>query len=225
MLATVVTGGNPALLADKRDVFKLGANWQPFKNTDLRFRADYVHSKIDHPIQGIYGPTPALEAAFPDRFVRQEVCDDEGTCTNQLVSADLRPVNFDSATRETLRIGFDFSKPLKSKRPSQSTMDALRSQFRAAFGAGGRTPQPGQQAQPAPAQGQAPQGQQPQGQQAQPQGTPAAGAPPPPPAQGASPRGGGNSGGVAPLAVAAARGAGEAAASSAAAAAAASISR
>jgi hypothetical protein len=195
VLATVITGGNPALLADKRNVFKLGANWQPFPNTDLRFRADYVHSKIDHPIQGIYGPTPALEAAFPDRFVRQEVCDDDGNCSNQLVSADLRPVNFDSATRETLRIGFDFSKPLKSKRPSQSTMDALRSQFRAAFGgAGGRTAQPGQQAQPAAAQSRAPQGQPPQGQQPQAQGTPPQGAPTPP-TEGESRRGGGESGG------------------------------
>jgi hypothetical protein len=188
VLATVITGGNPDLLADKRNVFKLGANWQPLKNTDLRLRADYVHSKIDRPIQGIYGPTPALEAAFPDRFVRHMVCDDDGHCTNQLVSADLRPVNFASATRDTLRIGLDFSKQLKSKRPSQSTMDQIRSQFRAAFGAAGgpaagqaQPPRQGAaQGQPLtqgqqPVQGQSPQGQSPQRQQPTPGGPPQGG--------------------------------------------------
>jgi hypothetical protein len=188
VLATVITGGNPDLLADKRNVFKLGANWQPLKNTDLRLRADYVHSKIDRPIQGIYGPTPALEAAFPDRFVRHMVCDDDGHCTNQLVSADLRPVNFASATRDTLRIGLDFSTQLKSKRPSQSTMDQIRSQFRAAFGAAGgpaagqaQPPRQGAaQGQPLtqgqqPVQGQSPQGQSPQRQQPTPGGPPQGG--------------------------------------------------
>jgi hypothetical protein len=59
--------------------------------------------------------------------------------SGQLVSVDLRPVNFDNARKDTLRIGFDFSKPLKSKRPSQSVMDQIRAQF-----GGGRTPTGGQ---------------------------------------------------------------------------------
>ena len=115
-----VTGGNPDLLADRRMVWKLGGNWQPIKDTDLRLRADYVHSTIDRPISSI-SATPEIEAAFPDRFVR----DDSG----QLVSVDLRPVNFDRARRDTLRVGFDFSKPLKSRRPSQSVIDQMRAQF------------------------------------------------------------------------------------------------
>lgn len=175
VLATAITGGNPALEADRRNVFKLGANWQPLANTDLRFRADFVHSKTDRPISSIYGPTPALEAAFPDRFVRD--------ASGQLVSVDLRPINFGSGTRDTLRIGLDFSKPLKSKRPSQSTIDAIRAQFRAAMGggAGGRTgtnPQGQQQVTPPPAAGQ---------QGRQPQAAPPAGASPPP-----APEGGGH---------------------------------
>jgi hypothetical protein len=116
------------------------------------------------------------------------VCDDDGHCTNQLVSADLRPVNFASATRDTLRIGLDFSKQLKSKRPSQSTMDQIRSQFRAAFGAAGgpaagqaQPPRQGAaQGQPLtqgqqPVQGQSPQGQSPQRQQPTPGGPPQGG--------------------------------------------------
>jgi hypothetical protein len=121
VLVTAITGANPELQADKRTVTKLSANWQPLENTDLRLRADYVHQTIDRPISNL-NVTAAIEAAFPERFVR----DPEG----QLVSVDLRPVNFDSSRRDTLRVGFDFSKPLKSRRPSESVMDQLRAQFR-----------------------------------------------------------------------------------------------
>jgi hypothetical protein len=125
VLVTTTTGGNPVLQSDKRNVFKLGANWQPFQNTDLRLRAEYVHQTIAHPISSVT-VTATIEAAFPDRFVR----DDEG----QLISVDLRPLNFESSRRDTLRIGFDFSKPLKSRQPSQSVIDQLRAQFRGGGG-------------------------------------------------------------------------------------------
>lgn len=137
VLATLITGGNPGLDSDRRTVTKLGANWQPLEKLDLRLRADYVRSRVDRPVQSIFGPTQAIEAAFPDRFVRNSA--------GQLVSADLRPVNFDTARKETLRIGFDFTKPLKSRRPAQGVLDQLRAQFR---GAGGRDSPP-----PAPATG------------------------------------------------------------------------
>jgi hypothetical protein len=129
VLVTATTGGNPDLLSDRRNVFKLGGNWQPFENTDLRLRADFVHQRIDRPISSI-SVTPAIEAAFPERFVRDG--------SGQLVSVDLRPVNFDSSRRDTLRLGFDFSKPLKSRRPSQALID----QFRRQFGLPPRTGQP-----------------------------------------------------------------------------------
>jgi hypothetical protein len=121
VLVTAITGGNPDLLADKRTVLKLGSYWQPFENTDLRIRADYVHQRIDRPISNVT-VTPTIEAAFPDRFVRDS--------SGDLVSVDLRPLNFDSSRKDTLRIGFDFSKPLKSHRPSQATIDQMRAQFR-----------------------------------------------------------------------------------------------
>ncbi|HEX8842691.1 MAG TPA: TonB-dependent receptor, partial [Sphingomicrobium sp.] len=120
VLVTAITGGNRDLLADRRNVFKIGGNWQPLKNTELRLRADYVHSSIARPISDI-SVTPAIEAAFPGRFVRD--------ASGQLVSVDLRPVNFDSSRKDTLRLGFDFSKPLKSWRPSQSVIDQIRAQF------------------------------------------------------------------------------------------------
>jgi hypothetical protein len=126
VLVTATTGGNPDLNADRRNVIKLGVNWQPSAKTDLRFRADYVHTTIRDPISNIF-VTEAIEQAFPERFVRD--------ASGRLVSADLRPVNFDRSQRDTLRIGFDFTKPLKSRRPSQAVADELRAQFRRAFGA------------------------------------------------------------------------------------------
>jgi hypothetical protein len=153
VLVTAITGGNPNLNSDRRTVLKLSGNWQPFENTDLKLRADFVHQKIDRPISNL-SVTAALEQAFPDRFLR---CPPSGTDNNdlpctpgQLISVDLRPVNFDSSRRDQLRIGFDFTKPLKSRRPSQAVIDQMRAQF----GFGGRGGQGGGQRGGVPTQGQ-----------------------------------------------------------------------
>jgi hypothetical protein len=126
VLVNAITGGNPDLDSDRRNVLKLGGNWKPFTETDLRLRAEFVRSRLDRPVSGFPGPSAALEAAFPERFVRD--------VTGQLISADLRPVNFDEAKRDTLRWGFDFSKPLRSARPSRETIDQLRQQMRRRMG-------------------------------------------------------------------------------------------
>ena len=117
-IVTATTGGNPALIADRRNVLKVGGNWQPWEMTDLKFRIDYVTSRLTNPVQTFAGPSAALEAAFPSRFTRY--------AGGSLIAVDFRPVNYDSARNDTVRIGFDFTKPLKSKRPSQSTIDQLR---------------------------------------------------------------------------------------------------
>jgi hypothetical protein len=114
--AAVVTGGNPDLRTDERDTLKLSANWQPFDAINFRLRADYAHVTVDRPISDIT-VFPLVEAAFPQRFVR----DSSGT----LLSVDLRPVNFSSAHRDTLRLGFDFTKPLKSKKVTQADVQKL----------------------------------------------------------------------------------------------------
>ncbi|HXC73120.1 MAG TPA: TonB-dependent receptor [Sphingomicrobium sp.] len=134
-IVTATTGGNPDLDSDRRNVFKVGANWQPSSKLDLRLRADYVHQRIQHPVSGI-SATPAIEAAFPNRFVRAS-CTPQ-PCIGELVSVDLTPVNFDHSQRDQLRVGFDFSKPLKSRRPSQSVIDQMRAQF--GFGPRGAGP-------------------------------------------------------------------------------------
>ncbi len=115
------TGGNPDLGADRRSVFKLGANYKPWVETDFRLRADFVSQTIDNPISSFPGPSAALEDAFEERFTRVD---------GQLVSVDFRPVNYDQSRRQVLRWGFDFTKPLKSARPSASQIEQLRQRFR-----------------------------------------------------------------------------------------------
>ena len=121
VLVTTITGGNPDLLADKRNVLKIGGHWQPFEKTDLRLRAEYVRQTIDDPQNGFPAASEALEAAFPARFER----DDDGN----LIRVDQRPVNFERARRDTFRWGFDFTKPLQSRPPSQAAMAAFRDRF------------------------------------------------------------------------------------------------
>jgi hypothetical protein len=117
---TAISGGNPDLLADRRNVLKIGGNWKPMEETDLRLRAEYVHSRLENPVSTFPGITEEIEEAFPERFVRD--------ASGQLVSVDFRPVNYDEARKDTIRWGFDFSKPLKSARPSQAVIDRLRAQ-------------------------------------------------------------------------------------------------
>ncbi|MGN6155988.1 MAG: TonB-dependent receptor [Sphingomicrobium sp.] len=128
VLVNAITGGNPNLQSDRRNVLKLGVNWQPIETPSLRLRADYVHQAIQHPISNFPGPSAALEAAFPDRFVRCQTVDPDAGCDSigQLLSVDLRPVNYDRSRLDTLRIGFDFSKSLKSAAPSQAAIAAFR---------------------------------------------------------------------------------------------------
>lgn len=119
---TTITGGNPDLEADRRNVFKIGGNWQPLENPDLRLRAEYVRQTIDNPQINFPAATAALEQAFPGRFQR-----DPG---GRLTSVDLRPVNAESSRRDTIRYGLDFTKSLRTQRPSAETINRLVGQAR-----------------------------------------------------------------------------------------------
>ncbi len=118
VLVSAITGGNPDLLADRRNVIKLGGNWKPFEETDVTLRGEYVRTRIDNPVSSFPGPSAALEAAFPERVERD--------ASGRLVRVDLRPINYDEARRDTLRWGFDFTKSLRSARPSQAAIERFR---------------------------------------------------------------------------------------------------
>lgn len=115
-LVTVISGGNPGLQRDNRLVKRLGLTLKPLKSTDLDFTASYVDSRTDSPIAGFPSITAAIEAAFPSRFVR-----DGGA---RLLQIDQRPINFAQTSRSELRVGFNFSRPIKSK--IQKQIEAFR---------------------------------------------------------------------------------------------------
>lgn len=105
---TRIDGGNPALVADHRHVFKLGLTLKPWTKTDLSLTANYVSTRTRNLIAAFPAGSASaeIEAAFPDRFSR----DTDGA----LLAFDSRPVNFAREDRRDLRWGINFSRPIKS---------------------------------------------------------------------------------------------------------------
>lgn len=106
---TRLDGGNPNLASDSRRVFSSGLTLRPFSETDLTLTANYTDTRIDNPIASFPAATAEIEAAFPDRFVR-----DAG---GRLIQLDNRPINFESSERSQLRWGINFSKSIESTLP------------------------------------------------------------------------------------------------------------
>ena len=101
---TRISGGNPALRNNNRQLVRLGLNLHPFAKTDLTFSIDYVRTRTDDPIATFPIVTPQVEAAFPERFTR--------SANGQLLSIDSRPINFTAARQQQLRWGINFTRPL-----------------------------------------------------------------------------------------------------------------
>ena len=101
---TQVSGGNPDLVADHRQVTKIGLTWKPVAKENLTFTANYIVSHISNPISTFPTVDAQIEAAFPDRFAR----DADGMLTEE----DDRAVNFASSDRKDLRYGINYTRPL-----------------------------------------------------------------------------------------------------------------
>ena len=101
---TRIDGGNAGLFSDNRRVLKLGLTAKPFAEENLSLTANYTATRIRNPIASFPTVTPEIEAAFPERFVR----DGDG----RLLQIDSRPVNFERSDREELRWGVNFSKSI-----------------------------------------------------------------------------------------------------------------
>lgn len=106
---TQFTGGVPDLDAEQSRVLKLGVNWQPFSERDLRLNLAYTRTTTDDEISSFPAITPDLEAALPERFVR----DDDGN----LVSIDARPLNFSRREQQDVQWGFNFSRAFGQPTP------------------------------------------------------------------------------------------------------------
>ncbi|MEC3909931.1 TonB-dependent receptor [Sphingobium sp. CR2-8] len=101
-----IAGGNATLRESVRDQFRLNARIKPFDKPNLTMTATYLNSRTRNPIAAFPTPTPALEAAYPQRFIR----DADGN----LLQIDARPINFLRSQSEQLRWGLDLSIPIKS---------------------------------------------------------------------------------------------------------------
>lgn len=105
-----ITGGDPNLQAEDRRILKLGMNWQPVSDKDFRLNLAYTRTEADNEISSFPAITPDLEAALPDRFVR----DADGN----LVSIDARPLNFFKREQQDVQWGVNFSRPFGKPNPA-----------------------------------------------------------------------------------------------------------
>lgn len=96
-----IEGGNAGLSAEDKSVLRLGMNWKPLQDKDLRLTANYTRTETDGVISSFPTITPDLEAALPERFTRD--------AAGNLVQIDARPLNFDNSLNEQIRWGLNYS--------------------------------------------------------------------------------------------------------------------
>ncbi|NYT41719.1 TonB-dependent receptor [Sphingomonas sp. R-74633] len=129
---TQITGGNPTLTADSRKVFRAGLNIRPLDKTNLGIVVNYTSTRFRNAVQSFPGASAEVEAAFPDRFVRNGA--------GELLSVDYRPVNYDRTEHQELRWGFNLFLPIAS--PQATRMRERREAFMKAREESRRTGQP-----------------------------------------------------------------------------------
>lgn len=99
VLATVTTGGNPDLLAERQRDLKLSASYDFDLFDRANFQVEYFRNRSEDTTEGFPLLTPAVEAAFPGRVTRAA----DGT----LLSVDRRPVTFAERRSERIRYGIN----------------------------------------------------------------------------------------------------------------------
>ena len=97
----LVSGGNPALVAESRRDFKVSADWSPKIIEGLSLQLEYFKNKSRNTTASFPLLTSEIEAAFPGRVTRDMV--------GQLVRVDQRPVNFDREESQRIRWSFNMS--------------------------------------------------------------------------------------------------------------------
>ncbi len=106
----LVTGGNPALLAESRKDLKIGLDWAPKFIEGFSLQVEYFKNKSENTTSSFPLLTPEIEAAFPGRVTRD--------ANGQLIRLDQRPVNFAEERSERIRWGFNMSGPI-GKQPQR----------------------------------------------------------------------------------------------------------
>ncbi|HAE26703.1 MULTISPECIES: TonB-dependent receptor domain-containing protein [Hyphomonas] len=121
---TRITGGNSDLRSEERNTDRLNVSWEPFDEIDITLNMTYTQTGTENAILDFPGLTPAIEAAFPERVVR-----DSG---GELISLDARSINIKESNRREVRYGFNWSVSLpRTARPEldESEREQLRDIF------------------------------------------------------------------------------------------------
>ncbi|GGY96816.1 TonB-dependent receptor [Novosphingobium colocasiae] len=98
-LVSVITGGNPDLVKEKRRDIKLSATWDLPLFDRSNLLVEYFRNRSSDVSESFPLLTPAVEAAFPDRVTRAA----DGT----LIAIDRRAVTFDAIASSSIRWGFN----------------------------------------------------------------------------------------------------------------------
>lgn len=103
-------GGNPALKAQTSRAFSLSASAGPFTSWNVLGRVGFQSMSTTDGFGAVPDPTPALEAAFPERFIRD--------ANGRLSIIDQRLINLGSTRMETLSSGMNLNLPAGEGRGS-----------------------------------------------------------------------------------------------------------
>lgn len=95
-LVTLVQGGNPDLLAERRRAQSLSVTVKPFTKREIRLGATYETTTIRDQTGTVYALTPETEPLLPDLFTRD--------ASGRLTSITIRPINFYREQQRTLNM-------------------------------------------------------------------------------------------------------------------------
>lgn len=130
VLASVITGGNPLLLAERQRDIKISANYELPILKQSRLVVEYFRNRSDDVTRSFPLLTPAIEAAFPGRVVRD--------ASGRLISIDRRPVTFSKVESEHVRWGINLSGNLGAQQaPGGNRAEGVRGPGGARAGGGG----------------------------------------------------------------------------------------
>lgn len=110
VLATVITGGNPALKKERQRDIKLSANWDLPIGKESALLLEYFRNRSLDTTNAFPLLTPDVEAAFPGRVTRD--------AAGRIVSVDQRAVTFAETTGSRVRASLNFGGPFGKPDPN-----------------------------------------------------------------------------------------------------------
>lgn len=118
-------GGNDQLVRQTAQIEKLRLQVNPLRAVNLQLSAEYMRQDTRNPIATLTAATAAAEAAFPDRFTR----DDNG----YLTAMDVSPVNLDRREQQQIRWGLNYSTAFGAAHSDYSANGSLKPPARNQF--------------------------------------------------------------------------------------------